>query len=145
MKPIQNPLDLIQAKREKLDHFCRSERVELLIIFGSAAAWRFHAASDLDIAVQFPKGKVVSKLHLIYRLETILEPWTVDLVVLTQLTPPLLLHEIFTNGSLIFEGTEGLFEKEKLRVWHLYVDSAKLRREATGYVSRMLRRMTHVP
>jgi predicted nucleotidyltransferase len=54
-----------------------------------------YAASDVDIAVKCKHGARVSKLELIYRLDDFIDGRSIDLVVLTADTDPLLLHDIF--------------------------------------------------
>lgn len=130
--------------REAVKAFCFREEVELFILFGSGAIGRTHRGSDLDVALQFSRGKSVSRLQLIFELETILDPWTVDLVLLTPETPPLLLHEIFTKGKLMHEKSPGLFEQGRVRAWHLYVDSAPLRARLRQHVRQSVRRLTSV-
>jgi uncharacterized protein len=138
-------LSVFHSQKETIRAFCQREEVDLLVLFGSGSRGATHERSDLDIALQFPEGKAVSKLHLIFELETILEPWTIDLVVLSPQTPPLLLYEIFKNGRLIYEKAGGLFDRGRLRAWHLYVDSAPLRERTRQYVTRTFRRLRHVP
>lgn len=142
---MPDPSSTINSCKKALQAFCVREEVELMILFGSGAMGATHGGSDLDIALQFSRGKTISKLQLIFELETILDPWTVDPVILTPETPPLLLYEIFKNGKVIFEKSEGLFERGKLRAWRLYVDSAPLREKTREYVQRTLKRLRNVP
>ncbi|MDY0041834.1 MAG: nucleotidyltransferase domain-containing protein [Desulforhabdus sp.] len=121
---------------EEIESFCHKNEVELFILFGSRARGAPHAASDIDIALQFPLGREPSKLQLIHQLEMMLMPRTVDLVILTAEIDPLLLHEIFTSGRLLFEKCPGLFEKGRLRAWHLYLDTAPLRQKERDHHKR---------
>lgn len=119
---------------EEIERFCKNNEVELFILFGSHARGAFHLLSDVDIALQFPPNRQPSKLQLIHELEMIWMPKTVDLVILTPETDPLLLNEIFTRGKLLHEKSEGLFERAKLRAWHLYLDTAALRQKEREYL-----------
>lgn len=125
--------------------FCRGNEVELCILFGSQARGALRAASDIDIALQFPLGYKPSKLQLIHELEMIFMPKMVDLVLLNAETDPLLLHEIFAYGKLLFERSEGLFAKAKLRAWHLYLDTAPLRRKEREFIRKNFKDRADVP
>ena len=124
--------------------FCRAESIELAIVFGSQAKGTVHAAGDLDLAVAFEEGRDFSKLRLIFDLEGIFHPRTVDVVILTPETPPLLLYEIFFRGRVLYESREGLFDKGRLRAWKLYLDSAQLRVREAQYLREFVRRMRNV-
>jgi hypothetical protein len=50
-----------------------------------------------------------------------------EAVIVTPKTDPLLLHEIFLKGYLLYEAFPELFLKAQLRAWHLYLDTAPLR------------------
>lgn len=134
--------DHVRAK--EMHRFCRNNEVELCILFGSRATGMARADSDVDIALQFARGQQPSKLHLLHELEMLWMPKTVDLVVLNSETDPLLLHEIFSHGRVIFEKSEGLFEKARLRAWHLYVDTAPLRQKERRYILEKFRKGANV-
>jgi len=85
---------------------------------------------------KFPLACEPSKLQLIHELEMIFTPKMVDLVLLNAETDPLLLHEIFAHGRLLFERSEGLFAKGELRAWHLYLDTAPLRRKEREFIKK---------
>jgi predicted nucleotidyltransferase len=140
---IQRQLDEIRDNRE-LSSFCERHGVELFILFGSSMTGKLRPESDVDIALQFKKSAKPSKLHLIHELEMLFEPRKVDLVILTLNTPPLLLYEIFMRGRPLYESSEGLFEKGKMRAWHLYVDTAPLRDREKEYVKQIVKEITDV-
>jgi predicted nucleotidyltransferase len=124
--------------------FCETHGVDLFILFGSSITGKFHPESDVDVALQFKKGIKPSRLHLIHELEMLIEPRSIDLVVLTLDTPPLLLYEIFMRGKPLYEASERLFEKGKIRAWHLYLDTAPLRKREKEYVRQLVKEMTDV-
>jgi uncharacterized protein len=127
-----------------LSVFCRKSGIELLILFGSRATGLTTAPSDIDLAVQLRKNMQISKLDLIYELDTIFHPEPVDLVLLTPNTAPLLRYEIFFKGRVLFEEAEGLFEHGRLKAWKLYLDTAQLRKRELEYLRAFARRMRYV-
>jgi uncharacterized protein len=126
---------------DRLEGFCRESGIDLLVLFGSHASGKAGGASDVDLAVQPARGAQPDKLQLIFDLEEVFAPRRVDLVILTALTAPLLLHEIFVKGTLLFESRPGEFRKARLRAWKLYQDTAPLRererRSLRAFVERM--------
>lgn len=62
----------------------------------------------------------------------------IDLVVLTADTDPLLLYEISFHGKLFYDEHAGIFEREKLRVWKLHIDTEKLREMQTKYLKKFM-------
>ena len=95
------------------------------------------------MAIKLIKGKKVSKLDLIYKLEDVFREKQIDIVVLTVDTDPLLLNEIF-NGKCMYEKKKGIFEKEKLRAWKLYLDTAKIRNMRSKYLKDFVKKVSHV-
>ena len=138
MKPLPIAMNHDPAALARL---CRAAGIELLILFGSQASGTVHAASDLDLAVTFERDRAPSRLQLIYDLETIFHPHSVDLVILTRDTSPLLLHEAFFRGRPLYESCDGLFERGRLRAWKLYLDTARLRTREAHYLKDFVRRM----
>jgi len=111
-----------------IESLCRRYGIELLILFGSEASGTGHTGSDTDIAVKPDIDKQISKLNLIQDLETIFQDQQIDLTVITPNTDPLLLFEIFFNGRPFYENVPGIFEKNRLKAWHLYLDTMPLRK-----------------
>ncbi|MCU0589612.1 MAG: hypothetical protein MUF52_15855 [Syntrophobacteraceae bacterium] len=98
----------------------------------------------MDLAVQFPIGSRADKLRLIFDLEEIFSLRRVDLVILTPLTPPLLLHEIFSQGRPLYEDAPEEFRKARLRAWKLYQDTAPLRQLEKRALESYVRSRRHV-
>ena len=134
----------MSRKGQPLSAFCRKSGIELLILFGSRVTGFATPSSDVDLAVQLTRGLARSKLDLVYELETIFHPESVDLVMLTRDTPPLLRYEILFRGRVLYEESEGLFEQGKLKAWKLYLDTAPLRKRELQYLREFVRRMRHV-
>jgi predicted nucleotidyltransferase len=76
-------------------------------IFGSVAAGRARADSDIDVAVLLDP-EFMKQLPLKYRQDLIidagaaLETFDVDVVLLNE-TPPALAHNVITKGKLVYE------------------------------------------
>ena len=115
-----------------------------MILFGSRATGLATPSSDIDLAVQFKKGLEVSKLDLLYELDTIFHIEPIDLVIMTPNTTPLLRYEIFFRGRVLFEEAEGLFEQGKLKAWKLYLDTANLRERELEHLGSLVKGMKHV-
>jgi predicted nucleotidyltransferase len=126
---------------EEIRRFCEENGIELFILFGSRALGRIHPASDVDVAVKFRRRTDISKLELIYRLDDLLDGKHVDLVILTADTDPVLLYEVFSRGQLLYEEHPGIFEREKLRAWKLYIDTEKIREMQRRYLKEFVERV----
>ncbi len=124
--------------------YCRREDIQLLVLFGSLASKTAGSRSDVDLAAQMRCGFQADKLRIIFDLEELFDPYRVDLVILTPLTPPLLLHEIFSRGIPLYEGAVGEFAKARLRAWKLYQDTAPLTRLEKRALQSFVRRLRNV-
>jgi predicted nucleotidyltransferase len=131
-------------KNKEIQSFCKENNIELLILFGSHASGETDPASDIDVAIKFKWGNEISKLELIYKLDDLFNGRSIDLVVLTADTDPLLLYEIFFNGRSLYEEDQGIFEKEKLRAWKLYLDTEKLRVMQKQYLKKFVEKVSDV-
>ncbi len=116
----------------------------MLLLFGSCASETIHSKSDLDIAIQFRKGRDISKLDLIYKLDDLFNGKNIDLVILTPDTDPLLLYEIFFKGQLLYESRRGLFDKGRLKAWKIFIDTEKLRAKRKEYLRKFVKEMKNV-
>ena len=106
----------------------------LLVLFGSSVKNKNHEKSDIDIAVLTRRKTSTSKkLHYISQLEQIYNI-RIDLVILNNTTDPLLLHEIFWNGEVLYEEEDGIFNKQQYRAWTKYVDTQYLREREKQYI-----------
>lgn len=135
------PLDI---RPDDIDALCKRHGVELLVLFGSQAGGSTHPASDVDLAVLTHPDVAVSKLDLMFQLGGLFGDREIDLVLLTRDTDPLLLHEIFTNGRPLHEAQPGIFEREQLRAWKLYLDTEKLRQMRTAFLRSFVEKKNHV-
>lgn len=124
--------------------FCEERGIDLMVLFGSYASGKGGDGSDIDVALKMRDGVETSKLALIAALTDFFEKGEIDLVVLTRDTDPVLLHEIFSEGRLLYEACPGLFHNERLRAWKLYLDTEKLRRRQKEYLREYVARSRDV-
>ncbi|MBI5196949.1 MAG: nucleotidyltransferase domain-containing protein [Nitrospirae bacterium] len=131
-------------KDKKIREFCEKNNIKLLVVFGSSASEKTRSASDIDVAVKFRSGRIISKLNLIYKLDDLFNGKPIDLVILTADTDPLLLYEIFFGGKPLYEEHSGIFYNEKLRAWKLYIDTERLRSMRKTYLKEFARKIKNV-
>lgn len=118
----------------KIKQFCIRENIVLMVLFGSRAKNKTHERSDVDIAILPNIHRITSKkLFYISELEQIYKT-TIDLVILSAGTDPLLLNEIFKNGKPIYEERKGVFREQQYRAWTMYVDTRHLREKEKQYI-----------
>ena len=129
---------------KKLKSFCKKNNIELLVLFGSYVSGKVQPESDIDIAIKLKRSSEISKLDLIYKLDDLFNGKNIDLVNLTKDTDPLLLYEVFFSGKLLYEEYSGLFGKEKLKAWKLYIDSEKFRAVQRKYLKEFVERVYNV-
>jgi predicted nucleotidyltransferase len=128
----------------KIEKFCRDNNIDLMILFGSQAKKRTRADSDFDLAVKPSRECTLDKLRLIYKLGELFGTDFLDLVILTCDMDAVLLREIFMEGNFLYESVPGLFEKEKLRAWKIYLDTEKIRSYQKEYLKKIIRKAKDV-
>jgi len=111
------------------------QRVELVLLFGSAASGTMHKRSDIDLAFLFegPLDILALTSEVIQRLRTD----NVDVVDLRH-APPLLRYLVVRNGRVLYEKREGLFNVYYSLAFRMYVDSRKLREAQKAAISHYL-------
>ena len=126
MKPGNN----VQTITSIVGGWCRRSPVRLCVLFGSQASGKTHPQSDVDLAV-WPLGPVSAamRLHWLNELETTLAS-AVSLVLVSPELDPVLGFEIARQGLLIFEAEPGMWQEQRLQLWHRYNDSLPFRRAA---------------
>ena len=111
--------------RARLTPLRERYRLELIILFGSAAKGLQRPQSDLDLAVlsEQPMGIVAVTTDMI----RVLHINRVDVVDLRR-APPLLAMEVARDGYLLYERHAGQYAGFSIACFRRYVDTAKLRR-----------------
>ncbi len=134
----------IAYNRRALRQFCRKERIRLAILFGSQAKRRSHGRSDVDLALSGPTTLAHSLRPLAFAdpLEAIFERrFSVDVVLLSDETDPVLKWEIFSEGIPLYENQRGLFQEERYKAWLLFNDTAPLRRLRGQMIDHFLKKV----
>lgn len=106
--------------------------VQLAYLFGSQAAGRTHAESDVDVAVLFAEDLAQSEreteqLALIGECMRVWSTDDVDLVVLND-APPLLAYEVLRGGKMLYAASEDTRIEFQVRTVLRYEDTRPLRR-----------------
>lgn len=116
------PAALVQALGERRD-------LAAAVLFGSGAAGRLRANSDLDLALLFAQGQVPDGLALLDmrgELE-LLAGRDVDLVVLNGASP-IIAHQAIKNGKLLVCRDRWAYETYVMRLVSEYADFKRIRR-----------------
>ena len=109
-------------QRRAITELARAHDWRLVVLFGSMA--RDGVGRDVDLAVQpVTPPDLMTQGRWQNKLESVLEPVPVDLVVLHDGTSPLTRFEIFRDGICLHEAEAGLFHAEQDRAFFLHADS----------------------
>lgn len=108
----------------------RQHDVVAAYLFGSFAADRATARSDVDVAVLLrddlePPGFIERRLELARRLERFAEG-PVDVLVLND-APPVLRHQVLRTGRLLYEGDREARVDFEVRTGKIYADLRPMR------------------
>jgi hypothetical protein len=104
----------------------RRPEIQAAYVFGSVAAGRARADSDVDVAVLLD-GTIRSSRMLKYRLQlmadlgAVLHRRDVEVVVLND-APPLLAHRVLSRGTLAFERSRRARVRFQVRTAARYLD-----------------------
>jgi len=119
--------------------FCRRQRVELAVLFGSLARGRQTAHSDLDIAFWVEGTRVERReLGLTNALTCLFHRNDVDVVMLNHASP-LLQWQVASTGELLYERRAGGFHRFQLYAMKRYDDSRGLLALQDVFLRRYLR------
>jgi len=104
----------------------RRREIEAAYVFGSVAAGRARADSDLDVAVLVdetvrPSRMLTYRLQLMADLGAALRRRDVEVVVLNE-APPLLAHRVLSRGTLVFERSRAARVRFQVRTAARYLD-----------------------
>jgi len=111
-------------------------RVTALYLFGSRAANRQSALSDIDLAILFAPGESDAFLELRFALyaafSRALATNRIDLTVLNTLDNLFILDEIVRKGELIFDGQTDLRRDFEQKALHRALDFKQQRHRVMG-------------
>ena len=131
----------VEAAKEPLRELLRSRGVVLAYLFGSVAADRERADSDLDIAVLLdasvpPERYFDRTIDLNTEIIGLTHTNDVDVVILNT-APPLLAYEVISTGKLFYGEHDDRVEFEVASIKR-FLDTAPLRRvQQRAFLSRL--------
>ncbi|MFZ5998210.1 MAG: type VII toxin-antitoxin system MntA family adenylyltransferase antitoxin [Nitrospirota bacterium] len=132
LKSILSPEEI----RERLRPLQSVEGLQLIMLFGSVAAGSMHKRSDIDLAFLFDMQ--VDILELTNKVIRLLRTDDIDVVDLNRASP-LLKFIVAKQGTLLYEKTEGVFNRFYSLAFRRYVDTRKLRDAQTAVVKQFLK------
>ncbi len=112
-------------------------RLELLIVFGSAATGRANSRSDVDVAVRCTGPADLDGIYL--ELAPRFRTRHLDLVDLRR-AGPLLAFEVARHGVLLYERQPGAFREFQSLASRRYCDTAGLRQAQRRAIQAFLER-----
>ena len=114
-------------------------QLNLLVLLGSYDTGNFRPGeSDIDIAFLSEDLKDMRRqLELINELSRIFRYSKIDLIDL-QKASGLLKYEVANKGRILFERSEGLFERYKLYCYRYYYDTYKFRQGKKEFFQEQL-------
>jgi uncharacterized protein len=130
-----NKMPSVDEIRRKLTPLFEEEGLQLILLFGSAAAGTAHRKSDIDLGFLFKKS--VDLLALTNRVIRLLHTDRVDVVDLRRASP-LLNFSVAKKGILLYERSNSVFNEFCSLAFRRYVDSKKLRDRRAEVIQRFL-------
>ena len=82
--------------------------IEQVTLFGSRAKGNYRNGSDIDLCVDAPALRLQEQLNIESRLDDLLLPWKIDLVLRHQIDNGALLDHIARVGIRIYDHSDGL-------------------------------------
>lgn len=117
---------LASVRRSIARCIARRPEIKAAYVFGSVAAGRARADSDIDVAVLVdetirPSRMLKYRLQLMADLGAALHVRDVEVVVLNE-APPLLAHRVLSRGTLVFERSRSARVRFQVRTAARYLD-----------------------
>ena len=125
---------VVEIKKQLAPLF-EEEGLQLVLLFGSAAAGVAHGKSDIDLGFLF--GRPVDLLALTNRVIRLLHTDRVDVVDLRR-AGSLLNFSVAKKGRLLYESSSGVYNEFCSLAFRRYVDSKKLRDRRAEAIQRFL-------
>lgn len=126
----------IEEIKSTLAPLFSDQKLQLVILFGSAASGRTHSQSDIDVAFLFDEP--VDILTLTNKVITLLHDDAVDVVDLRRASP-LLKFQAAKCGRVLYERSTGQFNAFYSLAFRMYADSQKLRTAQQRMIQEYLR------
>jgi hypothetical protein len=139
---------LASVRRAIARYVARRSEIKAAYVFGSVAAGRARADSDIDVAVLVdetirPSRMLKYRLQLMADLGAALHVRDIDVVVLNE-APPLLAHRVLSRGTLVFERSRSARVRFQVRTAARYLDLIPMFETHIRYSKRRARGMRSV-
>lgn len=120
----------------KIKEVAKKHDISLLVLFGSQSTGKTHAQSDVDIAYLAKTSlEPAEEGRLITDLMSIVKTNKIDIVCLKGASP-LLLQEVMTKGTLLYEADASLFNEFYLYALKRFQEAAPLFRIRSLFLRR---------
>ncbi|SIQ39597.1 type VII toxin-antitoxin system MntA family adenylyltransferase antitoxin [Halanaerobium kushneri] len=105
-----------EDKINKIREILKNYELQLLVLFGSYGEENFNENSDIDLAVKVKKESSLKKNqdHVLYSISKIFDLRPVDLVLLNH-ADPLIKFKVASEGKLLYQSEENLFENFQVK------------------------------
>lgn len=126
---------------ERVRDWCKSQPLQLCILFGSQSTGQTHPKSDVDLAI-WPTSTPAprQKLRWIHELQSLLDI-DVSLVLVSPDLDPVLGMEIIRHGVVIYEAAPEIWFNKRLDLWHSYNDALPFLRAQFAAVGDFARKV----
>lgn len=135
---------MIDINQKKLQAWCQSRGIDLMILFGSRATGKTHSRSDTDIALFSCTNHLRANHVRLYGEMEDLFHQEIDVAILDLDTDPVLLVEVYQKGKCVYESEPGLFFEQKLRAHKIFEDTAPLRALRDQALAQRIKALQHV-
>jgi len=124
---VKRAHELTREQLSAIESWAERHGFQLVVLYGSRARGEARPHSDFDVAV-WPSAQEESlaPLKWVNELEDIVGA-DAQIAIMRNIDP-VLGWEIGRDGTPLVEGEDGLWTRERLRLWHLYNDSLPFRR-----------------
>lgn len=126
--------------RQRLSDLFADKTLQMVLLFGSLAAGKGRANSDVDIGFLF--DSLADIVDLTNKVTRLLKTDKVDVVDLRRASP-LLRFAAARKGTVLYEREPGLFSTFFSLSYRMYVDTKKLREARDGVIRRFLQSEEH--
>jgi len=130
-----------KEKIKKIRGILKNYELQLLILFGSYGEENFTKNSDIDLAVKvnlFKKLKE-NQLQILNQLSALFEHHPVDLVLLNH-ADPLIKFKVASEGKLLYQDDENLFENFQVKAAAEHNDALKFYQLDKKFIEDFLER-----
>jgi len=130
-----------EQKINKIRDILADFDLELLILFGSYESENFNENSDIDLAIKVSKLSQLKQdqFQILNQLSALFEQRPVDLIILNH-ADPLIKFKIASEGKLLYQAEDYLFENFQVRAAAEHNDARKFYQLDKKFVEDFLER-----